>query len=181
MICQKCHTDKDLTEFRSTYTRKDGSKYYRPTCEKCDGKARCSRNVFRNPDRSAYFKARNALERKSRRDGFERDRWILVDSKHDDRRHGRANNLDREFIQQQIANGCSYCGETEILIGLDRVDNALGHTKDNVRSACIRCNCLRRDMPFEAWLVLVPSVREARERGLFLNWKVNPSRTGADC
>lgn len=53
---------------------------------------------------------------------------------------------------------------------LDRIDNKMGHTKENVLPACIRCNNLRGDMPIQAWTFLVPKVKEAKESGLFEDW-----------
>ncbi len=169
MICRDCGMDKDLEiAFRSTYTRKDGTKLYRPSCEECDGKARTKRNTFSPWTGKAAWQKKYRFE--SRRNSSERDRWILQDSRSTDKKRGLKNDLDREFIKITIATGCSYCGETEIRIGLDRIDNAKGHTKNNVRAACMRCNYLRRDMPFAAWLSVTPAIRAAREAGLFGNW-----------
>jgi len=53
---------------------------------------------------------------------------------------------------------------------LDRIDDAKGHTADNVVPACIRCNYARRDMPYKAWLVVAKAMRKARALGLFGNW-----------
>jgi hypothetical protein len=53
---------------------------------------------------------------------------------------------------------------------LDRVDNSIGHIKSNVVPACTRCNYTRRDMPYEAWLLIAKSMRKAREAGMFDNW-----------
>jgi hypothetical protein len=53
---------------------------------------------------------------------------------------------------------------------LDRIDNTIGHVKTNVKPACIRCNLLRRNMPYAAWLMLVPAVKKARKFGLFDGW-----------
>ena len=53
---------------------------------------------------------------------------------------------------------------------IDRINNDQGHVLDNVVPACARCNYLRRDMPHEAWLILVPAVRLARESGAFGDW-----------
>jgi len=53
---------------------------------------------------------------------------------------------------------------------LDRVDNTCGHIQSNVVSACVRCNYMRRDMPYAAWLKLLPMIKQAREEGLFGTW-----------
>jgi len=54
---------------------------------------------------------------------------------------------------------------------LDRKDNDVGHVKDNVVPACVRCNYTRGDMPFDAWLVVAAGMRQAREKGLFGDWR----------
>lgn len=85
----------------------------------------------------------------------------------------RENDLSHEFVLEQFEKSCTYCGATqdEIRLTLDRVDNSLGHLKTNVVPACRRCNFIRRDMPFEAWLVVAKGMRKAREKGLFGDWK----------
>ena len=101
---------------------------------------------------------------------------IYKDSRKGDKKLGRDNDLDRVWIQTAIEGGCSYCGETELRMTLDRIDNTLGHVKTNVVPACIRCNYLRRDAPFEAWSYLLTGLREAREQGAFGSWDGSPKR-----
>lgn len=98
--------------------------------------------------------------------------YILKDSKYHDKIKGRENDLDEAFIAEMIADGCSYCGATsdEVRIGLDRIDNNLGHLKSNVVATCTRCNNTRRHMPIEAWLIVARGMCEAREKGKFGNW-----------
>jgi hypothetical protein len=104
--------------------------------------------------------------------GLDPARWILIDSKASDRKAKRDGfDLTRDFVEGLIARGCMYCGETALRMTLDRIDNDKGHTKENVNPACIRCNYLRRDMPYAAWLLLCPALRQARERGAFGDWQ----------
>jgi hypothetical protein len=69
-----------------------------------------------------------------------------------------------------IGEPCVYCGEAEARRSLDRIDNSKGHTKANVVGSCERCNYVRRDMPYEAWLAVAPGMRIARELELFADW-----------
>jgi len=46
-----------------------------------------------------------------------------------------------EDIQHLINSICYYCGEASQ--GLDRIDNSVGYTKDNVLPCCGRCNKTR--------------------------------------
>lgn len=102
--------------------------------------------------------------------GIDIARFILREARRSDRLRGRTCDLTKEQIESLIAGGCSYCGETGLRMTLDRIDNAEGHTRENVVPACIRCNYARRDMPYEAWLCLVDGMRRARRLGLFGRW-----------
>ncbi len=97
-------------------------------------------------------------------------RTILVDSRRWDKRRGLDNDLTAFWIEERLRAGCCYCGETQIRMTLDRIDNALGHLMQNCVAACVRCNYVRRTMPYEAWLEVSVAMRAARERGLFADW-----------
>lgn len=43
-----------------------------------------------------------------------------------------------------MSKPCVYCGDTS-RIGLDRIDNSKGHTKDNTVPCCYECNCARNN------------------------------------
>ncbi len=49
-------------------------------------------------------------------------------------------------------NPCSYCGEAIETVGLDRVDNARGYTRDNVVACCRRCNIWKLAMSQDSFL-----------------------------
>lgn len=108
--------------------------------------------------------------KEQRRAGLQRARWLLVDVKRWDRKQGLVGDLDKEFVEAAVETACTYCGETELMMTLDRIDNSIGHLKSNVVPACLRCNYLRRDMPYTAWYALLPAIRAAREAGLFGTW-----------
>jgi hypothetical protein len=168
-ICRKCGGQKPLKTF--TVIRPG---VRRATCVSC----RKEQDTLNNPERVREEQATtHARAKEQRRLGLKLGRWILADSRKSDRRAGRLNDLTRDFIETLIAPGCSYCGETELRMTLDRKDNSKGHTQDNVVPACIRCNYSRGAMPYEAWLCLVPGVRQAKEEGLFGSWIGSPVRT----
>lgn len=119
--------------------------------------------------RSDFLKKRtNLQERIKRRTNIAYA--IRSDSRESDRKNGRKNDLTIEFIRSLIADPCAYCGETSLRMTLDRKDNSLGHEQSNVIQACERCNYSRRNMPFEAWMVVADAMRKARELGLFGDW-----------
>lgn len=117
-------------------------------------------------------RARKSYERESleRKMGKNLAKWIVVSSKNNDRNRRRENDLTEEFVQNMIADGCSYCGDTAIRVGLDRIDNSIGHLKSNVVAACCRCNLIRGEMPYAAWLRLIPAIKQAFKDGLFGSW-----------
>lgn len=62
----------------------------------------------------------------------------------------------KENIQNQP---CIYCKRTNVRIGCDRIDNKLGHTKDNVVPSCGDCNKCRQDIfTHEEMLTLGPHI-----------------------
>jgi len=95
---------------------------------------------------------------------------IAHDSRRSDKKSGRKNDLTLTFIRSMVSQACSYCGETEIRMTLDRVDNSIGHLMSNVVPACIRCNYARGNMPHIAWLFLIEGMKKAREAGAFGEW-----------
>ena len=167
-ICRFCKKEKSLKEMESFV--KKGKRYFRSRCRDCMNEKRDDWHK-RNPEKTRANQDRQLeRQRQERKSGSERDKYIYRDSRGADRKAGRVNNLTREFIRAEIEKGCEYCGETSLRMTLDRIDNTRGHTMDNVVPACSRCNYLRKDMPYEAWLLVACGMREARERGLFKGW-----------
>jgi|SRR5271166_164628 len=109
-------------------------------------------------------------------------RCVLQETRRHDRIRGLDFDLDRVFIETELAKGCQYCGAEfgEVHIGLDRINNDIGHLKSNVVPACSRCNLVRGDMPYEAWLQIAPSMRRTRELGLFGEWVPGNRKVPAD-
>lgn len=120
--------------------------------------------------KQAWQRQRTLKFSRMRAEGIDVARFILRDARRSDTLRGRTCDLTKEQIEMLIAGGCRYCGETELRMTLDRIDNAKGHTSENVVAACIRCNYARRDMPYEAWLCLIAGLKRARELGLFKGW-----------
>ena len=138
-------------------------------CVSCDGKERAKR-YKKKPKSEAR---RNRITEKYqtwRRDFINLDYFVLKTTRGNDKKKNRQNDLTREFIREMISKPCQYCGTTDGRITLDRIDNSIGHLQSNVVTCCIRCNYVRRDIPYEAWLVIVPAVKQARIAGLFGDW-----------
>lgn len=147
--CNVCRIAKPFDMF----TLKSGGRGLRSTCIVCESNRQ------------------NALTKSSRKDPRKRSYWVWVDAKKSDRKRGVLGTMSRAEVEEILRDSiCSYCETTSVPMGLDRIDNTLGHSKANVVAACRRCNYLRRDMPYAAWCVIVPAVKQAELDGLFGTW-----------
>lgn len=169
--CTCCEQVKPITAFSTKPV--SGKKYYQGQCQVCRNAKRIRKPY--DPDKARQYRAAtNRRRREDRERGRNLSTIIFEDCRDSDRKKGRPNDLDKPFIESLISQPCSYCGETELRMTLDRVCNFGGHTKDNVVPACYRCNHTRRDMPYEAWLYLIEGMKAARQNGVFGDWASKP-------
>lgn len=76
---------------------------------------------------------------------------------------GRECDLDIDFVRNACRQPCFYCGCFE-KIGLDRIDNTKGHTKDNVVPCCYDCNCVRNNIfSFEEMIELGKAIKKIKQ------------------
>lgn len=52
-------------------------------------------------------------------------------------------NLDKDYIIELIKSKCHYCGISNIINGIDRIDNEKGYIKENCVSCCKNCNRMK--------------------------------------
>lgn len=112
----------------------------------------------------------NARSRSYRQRPDKRAMIICIDARRIDKRNGHVHDLPLDYVKTAITYPCQYCKATELKMTMDRIDNNKGHVIGNVLPACIRCNYLRRDMPFVAWIRLAPRLRALHKSGLFGDW-----------
>lgn len=82
-----------------------------------------------------------------------------------DKKKGLVCDIDNKWLQDVITNGkCVYCGDTKRL-GLDRIDNSKGHTKDNVVVCCYDCNVARgNNFSYEEMMVLGKTIKQIKTK-----------------
>ena len=61
-----------------------------------------------------------------------------------DNEKGFKNDLTVDFIKELIQKECFYCQDNNKL-GLDRIDNSIGHLQSNCVPSCFMCNRVRWD------------------------------------
>lgn len=62
-----------------------------------------------------------------------------------------------------MSSPCIYCGDSH-RIGLDRIDNSRGHTKDNTVPCCYECNCARNNnFTFEEMKLIGSTIKTIKE------------------
>jgi hypothetical protein len=165
--CKRCLVSRPIGDFPD---RSGG--YRRRTCRICETEVRVARGYSKDGPASVERRrlAKQKYERSLRDNPDMRATAIFVDSRRSDRKHGRIFDLEKNHIADAIARGCSYCGNHNLMMTLDRKDNSIGHTRENVVPACCRCNLVRGEMPYEAWLLVAPSMKLAFEQGAFTDW-----------
>lgn len=160
--CTKCGVRKPVDRFAPT-GKTPGR--LRSVCRDCYNTATTRRRD--NPESRERIRLHS---KEYRRRPEKRAIFIRQDSRQYDQRHGLLCTLTVPFIQKLISRPCTYCGEDQLMMTLDRIDNQKGHTEENVLPCCSRCNYLRGSMPYAAWKILVPALRRARRAGAFGSW-----------
>ena len=152
-ICTACGEPKPIAEYQTRVVA--GRQYPRTRCSPCENRLRAER---RTPEAAArQEKARQRRKKFQRANDINRASWLLRDCLRTDSRKGYANDLDLEFVEAMIAGFCVYCGRgaPEVRMTLDRIDNTLGHMRDNVNVACEPCNLNRGAASYEDWIAFV--------------------------
>jgi len=132
-------------------------------------------NLNYNGVRQRYFKGKNYTSKevlfgKPRviRPKAERDHDYVTSRKLgayklSDKKKGLVCDISLSEFKEIILDGCIYCGYKGS-IGLDRIDNAIGHTRENVVPCCYECNCARNNnFTHEEMLRIGKVIREIRK------------------
>lgn len=140
-VCKKCGLEKDLDCFLTDKKCKHGKTYECKDCAK-------ERRIKSAGGKSEYDKARYARTKKAldklRQENPEL--YKLRSYKSNDKKKGLSTTIDIYFCKIEMNKPCVYCGHIDNPCnGLDRIDNSIGHTKENCIPCCNLCNMTRGD------------------------------------
>lgn len=73
---------------------------------------------------------------------------------------GHAMDLSLEEFEALANAPCRYCGASDGLNGVDRIDSSIGYLKENCAPCCSACNLMKNAMPVEVFLAQVIRIAE---------------------
>lgn len=161
---------KSLRVYHS-YILDGDKKYFCPVCGREMTLENTKKNIARTSGLDPYCRSCDIEYRRKHRSKHPAAGFKAID-----KRRSMENDLDDSFVFEQYTNPCFYCESSHSMMTLDRKDHSKGHTKDNVVPCCRLCNHIRRDMPYEAWILFMPVLREINERSLFGSWNPTPQK-----
>lgn len=167
--CKTCKQEKNIEDFTKYYGKKKRTVRYRPHCKKCK---------YINYKENLSAKRREKIRKYQREYHLKNPENAKIKSyQHIDRKNKRKSIKLREAKDLILNGDCFYCGETEkACLGLDRIDNRLGHEKTNVKVCCEKCNNLLSDIPYEAKLELKKGLTSIRKKGFLKEWIIPTKR-----
>ncbi len=171
-ICKICNRELQIQKFDYNISHLKRRITYNNQCMSCTTQKSMRKWT---PEIKIYKKQQKCLITKKAKQNYQIGYiapQLYENYKYSDKTHQRQFNLTIPFIKSMIINGCSYCKVSygEDNIGLDRINNKLGHIIGNVIPCCYKCNYTRKNMPFAAWLLIVPTLEIIRKNGLWKKW-----------
>lgn len=149
IYCDRCDADRGY-QVKSKVTA-------RPLCKSCSSKDRTKTPEARQliSQKMIEYHAKWKEEHPNHKEEYNKKRrgnrikepvWKRCrrEVKHKDKKYPEGSRYDftDEEIQKFLQQSCFYCGDTEN-IGLDRIDNSIGHCKSNCLPCCALCNLTR--------------------------------------
>lgn len=143
--CCACKVHKPLNSdsFYTDIGKVGGLSYCCIECNSSKQKRRYSNNPYatwKNKDKEVRLQ----VGREYRNTPKGRAIFVRKSYRKVDEYKGRLSDLTVEFVHAEILKPCTYCGDDNFMnMGLDRLDNNLGHTMDNSIPCCDECNVAR--------------------------------------
>lgn len=169
--CSICKIVKPLTAeiFVSSKYRLYGLSY---ECKECC-RIRSRAKYISNPRKDRYAKMTKAQKIRKHKwtNDYKRNNYKgrslakYVAYKEIDKKKGFQFDLTKEFIEEKLKQPCMYCGDLNFnKMGLDRLDNSIGHLKTNVVPCCDECNIARSDhFTHEEMLIIGIAIKQVKD------------------
>lgn len=156
-VCSTCKEKRDTAQFSKDKNRKDG---LYPVCKLCKSKKNKQRYLENSSKIRAKSKAWKEANRESylaKQRAYGNNRSKTVDGKYIEyktgaKKRGYIFNLTKDSFSKYWQQPCFYCGTTIDTIGLDRKDNEIGYTEDNVVACCKICNRAKDTMSSDDYI-----------------------------
>jgi len=166
--CKKCTSTKVLSAFANSSCRKDGKQPYCKTCHYAMRSAWGKKHYAYLKTKGATYYQRNKERIQAQQSAREKADTSKLRYWYGwrawDKRNGFRDTLTKEQYKYIISRPCLYCG-TNDRIGLDRIDNSLGHSSGNVLPACDWCNTARSDhFTVEEMQIIGKAIADVRKR-----------------
>lgn len=112
-------------------------------CSVCNITMKVSEFHFRNKKRNLHHssckKCRNSLEKATKIKPVRKFKEYIYEASRRSIKFDLTFDEFKSFDKKQ----CEYCGDSLKFIGLDRINNDLGYSLDNVVPSCFRCNHIK--------------------------------------
>lgn len=166
-VCKKCGEEKECTHKNFRINTKGGNRVS-SICRACQYKDQKEKHLASTND-IEYLKKRR--ERGKRYRESNRDKVLFNNYSRLDKIKGRVSDLTLEDVRRIIQSPCIYCGDKGD-VGLDRIDNSIGHSVENILPCCSVCNKARSDFfsVEEMMTIIGPAIREVRNRRCNGKW-----------
>ncbi len=66
--------------------------------------------------------------------------------------------LTLKDIEENWNKTCSYCGDMINGVGIDRIENTKGYTKDNIQNCCYLCNVAKNTLSHKEFIELITKI-----------------------
>lgn len=176
--CPKCQVEKQDSDFYKSSSRKDGLRAY---CKSCELKMNSEKDSKYKDTRSKY---RQSSKYKNNKKRYYQDNKLKILSENLNWRKsfkGKLSSYIRSAIKRNIQWNlteeefftfwqipCYYCKDPIETIGLDRVNNQLSYTIDNIVSCCSTCNTMKMAHSEKEFFNKIKQIYEVhRDRGGF--------------
>ena len=142
-------------EYLKQYRKEYHKKYYQDNKEKIDKKNRSW--ALKNPEQSVkivqkYNRSHTEEVKERAKDYIKKLTGRYRGLKGNAQSRNYTVTFTLEEFSKIVSNSCSYCGENEKRIGIDRIDNTKGYTIENSTSCCKICNMMKKTMTVDEFI-----------------------------